>query len=134
MAERRQVERVKTTNGALIFSDQQRGILSCTLRDISDTGVGLRLNDQDIIAPTFKITLDNFRNVRTCQVIWSRGRYIGPTFERLSVFLRRQAVMMWALGFAGLLVCAVIVMGIRRHSRYLDELNRRQVWRIDPEG
>jgi hypothetical protein len=81
MAERRQVERSKTTSGALIFSDQQRGILSCALRDISDTGVGLRLNDQDIIAPTFKITLDNFRNVRTCQVIWSRGRYIGATFE-----------------------------------------------------
>jgi hypothetical protein len=81
MAERRQVERVKTTNGALIFSDQQRGILSCALRDISDTGVGLRLNDQDVISPIFKITLDNFRNVQTCQMIWSRGRYIGATFE-----------------------------------------------------
>ena len=81
MAERRQVDRTKTTNGALIFSDRQRGVLSCTLRDISDTGVGLRLNDRDTIASVFKMTLDNFRNVRTCQVIWSRGRYIGATLE-----------------------------------------------------
>lgn len=81
MAERRQIDRVKTTSGALIFSDKQRGILSCALRDISDAGVGLRLTEQDIITPVFKVTLDNFRNVRICQVIWSRGRYIGATFR-----------------------------------------------------
>jgi len=80
MAERRLVDRLETTSGALIFSDQQRGIFSCALRDISDTGVGLRLNDGDTVAPIFKMTLDNFSNIRTCQVIWSRGRYIGATF------------------------------------------------------
>jgi hypothetical protein len=31
--------------------------------------------------------------------------------------------MMW--GLAGLLVCAAIVVAGRRHSRYLDELDRR---------
>jgi len=80
MAERRQADRLKTTSGALVYSDRQRGIFSCTLRDISDSGVGLRLNDGDFIAPDFKMTLDNFRNVRNCRVIWSRGRYIGAIF------------------------------------------------------
>lgn len=79
MAERRQIDRLKTTSGALIFSDKQRGILSCALRDISDAGVGVRLNDQDVITPVFKMTLDNFRSVWTCQVVWSRGRYVGAT-------------------------------------------------------
>jgi PilZ domain len=81
MVERRQTERLKTTSGALIFSDQQRGVLSCYLRDISDTGVGLRLNDKDVIASIFKITRDNFRTVQTCRVLWFRGRYIGATFQ-----------------------------------------------------
>jgi hypothetical protein len=81
MTERRQVDRLKTTSGALLFSGQQRGVFSCALRDISDTGVGLRLNDRDVVAPTFKITLDNFRNVQTCQLIWSRGRYVGASFD-----------------------------------------------------
>jgi hypothetical protein len=80
MTERRLVDRLETTRGALIFSGQQAGIFSCALRDISDTGVGLRLHDGDAITPIFKMTLDNFRNIRTCQVIWSRGRYIGATF------------------------------------------------------
>jgi c-di-GMP-binding flagellar brake protein YcgR len=80
MAERRRVYRLKTTSGALLFSSRERGVFSCALRDISDTGVGLRLNDGHAIAPIFKVTLDNFRNVRTCQVVWSRGRYIGATF------------------------------------------------------
>ena len=81
MAERRQIDRVKTASGALIFSDRLRGVRSCGVRDISDAGVGLQLNDQDVITPLFKMTLDNFRNVQTCQVIWSRGRYIGATFN-----------------------------------------------------
>jgi hypothetical protein len=81
MAERRQVDRIKTVNGALIFSDKQRGVRSCTVRDVSAAGVGLRLNDQDVVTPVFKMTLDNFRNVQTCQVVWSRGRYIGATFS-----------------------------------------------------
>ena len=81
MAERRQVDRNKTANCTLIFSDRQHGVRSCAVRDISDAGVGLRLNDRDVITPIFKMTLDNFRNVRTCQVIWSRGRYVGATFD-----------------------------------------------------
>jgi hypothetical protein len=82
MAERRQVERLKTTSGALLFSDKERGVHSCALRDISDSGVGIRLNDNDAVAATFKITSDNFRSVQTCKVIWSRGRYVGATFRR----------------------------------------------------
>ena len=81
MAERRQVDRIKTANGTLIFSDRQHGVRSCAVRDISDAGVGLRLNDQDGVPPVFKMTLDNFGKVQTCQVVWSRGRYIGATFS-----------------------------------------------------
>ena len=81
MAERRQVDRSKTTRGALIFSELQRGVFSCGVRDISDTGVGLRLNDNDVINQIFKITFDNFSNVQSCRVVWSRGRYIGATFN-----------------------------------------------------
>ena len=81
MAERRQVERQKTTDGALIFFGQEPGVFSCTLRDINDSGIGLRLNDPDIIEGTFKITLDNFKSVQSCRMMWSRGRYIGATFS-----------------------------------------------------
>lgn len=90
MAERRQVDRIKMANGAVVFSDKQRGVRSCAVRDVSAAGVGLQLNDQDVVTPVFKMTLDNFRNVQICQVVWSRGRYIGATFsadtahERLS--------------------------------------------------
>jgi hypothetical protein len=41
--------------------------------------------------------------------------------------------MMW--GLAVLLVCATIVIAGRRHSRYLDELDRKheQAWRISDD-
>ena len=79
MVERRQIERQKTTNGALIFLGQKPGVFSCTLRDINDAGIGIRLNDPDVISGTFKITLDNFKSVQLCRMIWSRGRYIGAS-------------------------------------------------------
>ena len=80
MAERRLVGRQKITSGALIFFGQEPGVFSCALRDINSTGVGLRLNDSNVIKGTFKITLDNFKSVQSCRMIWSRGRYIGATF------------------------------------------------------
>ena len=81
MTDRRHLDRLKTTNGALIFFDRKRGVFSCALRDINDVGIGLRLDDPDVIAPAFKITTDNFASVQSCQVVWSRGRYIGATFS-----------------------------------------------------
>ena len=80
MAERRQTDRLKTSDGALIFFGQERGVFSCALRDINDVGIGLRLNDPDVIAGTFKITMDNFTSGQSCRMIWSRGRYIGAAF------------------------------------------------------
>jgi hypothetical protein len=47
-----------------------------------NSGDRLQLNERDVVPPTFKITLDSFRNVQTCHVIWSPGRYIGATFQR----------------------------------------------------
>lgn len=81
MAERRKVDRHKTTNGAMIFFNEKPGVFSCALRDINDVGIGLRLNDSNTIRKTFNITLDNFKSVRKCRMIWSRGRYIGVAFS-----------------------------------------------------
>lgn len=81
MAERRLTERQKITDGALIFFGGEPGVFSCALRDINDVGVGLRLNDSDVIEGTFKITLDNFKSVQSCRLIWSRGRYVGAAFS-----------------------------------------------------
>lgn len=65
-----------------MFFNRRRGVFTCELRDITDVGIGLRLNDPDVIAPTFNVTLDNFSSVRLCQVIWPRGRYIGAIFRQ----------------------------------------------------
>jgi hypothetical protein len=81
MAERRQTDRSKTTKGALMFFSQRPGVFTCTLRDITDLGIGLQLRDPDIIAPTFNLTMDNFDSVQLYEVIWARGRYVGAIFR-----------------------------------------------------
>jgi hypothetical protein len=82
MVERRQAARSKAANGALIFSNGKPGVRACAIRDISDTGVGLRLHGRDAVTSTFKITFDNFISLRTCQLVWSRSEYIGAVFRQ----------------------------------------------------
>jgi hypothetical protein len=82
MAERRQVDRSKSTWGALMFFNRRPGVFTCTLRDITDLGIGLRLHNPDTIAPKFNLTLDNFNSVHLCQLIWARGRYVGAIFRQ----------------------------------------------------
>jgi hypothetical protein len=82
MVERRQADRSKTTRGALMFFSRRPGVFTCTLRDITEFGIGLSLHDPDIIAPTLHLTLDNFNSVQLFQVIWARGRYVGAILRQ----------------------------------------------------
>jgi hypothetical protein len=89
MVERRQADRSKTTQGALMFFSRSPGVFTCTLRDITEFGIGLSRHDPDITAPTFNLTLDNFNSVQLCQVIWARGRYVGAILRRT---LERESI------------------------------------------
>jgi hypothetical protein len=65
-----------------MFFNRRPGVFTCTLCDITDLGIGFRLHDPDIIAPTFNLTLDNFNSVLLCQLVWARDRYAGAIFRQ----------------------------------------------------
>ena len=81
MAERRSITRTSISKSALLFFDEQRGVFTCHVRDITQGGAGIQLHDLNVLPLNFELTFDNFHNVHRCQVVWRNGDLVGVAFK-----------------------------------------------------
>jgi hypothetical protein len=51
------------------------------VRDVTNRGAGLTLNDLKIVPYEFAISFDNFRAMRRCRLIWRNRDFVGVAFE-----------------------------------------------------
>jgi hypothetical protein len=79
--ERRSVGRTKIMKGALIFFSKNAGVQSCTVRDVTNLGAGIRGQNLQIMPLDFELSFDGFRTVRQCRLIWRQHEFFGATFE-----------------------------------------------------
>ena len=79
--ERRSVGRIRTAIGALLFFSAQSGAHSCTIRDFTNVGAGIRVQDLPILPLNFALSFDAFRTMLGCRLIWRQGEFIGLAFE-----------------------------------------------------
>ncbi len=59
-----------------------RGVHSCGVRDLSDGGVGVRLNDLPLLPTEFNLSFDGFRTTLACRLVWRNGDLAGITFSQ----------------------------------------------------
>jgi hypothetical protein len=78
--ERRSLGRTKILKGALLFFSERAGVHSCTVRDVTTRGAGIRAQDLKVIPLEFALSFDNFRTVRMCRLIWRDGEFLGVAF------------------------------------------------------
>jgi hypothetical protein len=79
--ERRAVGRTTINRDAsLFFMDRENAHAGC-VRDATNYGAGIRLNDLNILPFNFAISFDNFRTMRRCRLIWRNGDFVGVAFE-----------------------------------------------------
>jgi hypothetical protein len=83
--ERRAAERRLIDRDALLSIPRLRGVYACSVRDLSDKGVGLRLNDLPLLPTQFDISLDGFRTTLACQLIWRDGDLAGNAFRPTAI-------------------------------------------------
>lgn len=83
--ERRLIGRTKITKGALLFFDHKVGIFSCTVRDITNRGAGIRVQSLKVLPLDFELSFDNFHSARTCNLIWRQSDFLGVTFLNMAV-------------------------------------------------
>jgi hypothetical protein len=65
--------------GALLFFMGGAAVHACCVRDVTNDGAGNRLTGLNLVPSDFGISLDNFRTMRRCRLIWRDG-----DLERLS--------------------------------------------------
>jgi hypothetical protein len=78
--ERRLIGRTKITKGALLFFDRKVGVISCTVRDITNRGAGMYVQSLKVLPLEFELSFDNFHSARTCNLIWRQSDFLGVTF------------------------------------------------------
>jgi hypothetical protein len=79
--ERRSVRRTRIMKGALLFVSKKSGVQSCTVRDVTNLGAGIRVQDLQIMPLGFELSFDGFRTVRKCRLIWRQDEFFGVAFE-----------------------------------------------------
>ncbi len=79
--ERRSVGRTLINRGALLFFRGRDSVLSCCVRDVTNSGAGVRLEALNVLPAEFDLSFDNFRTVRQCRLIWREADFVGVTFE-----------------------------------------------------
>lgn len=78
--ERRSIGRTKIGKTALLFLSSERGVFSCGVRDVTNIGAGIRLDEVHFLPPDFELSFDNFLTVRKCRLVWRQGDFIGVVF------------------------------------------------------
>jgi hypothetical protein len=79
--ERRSVGRTKILKDALLFFNKKAGVQSCTVRDVTNLGAGIRARNLQIVPLNFDLSFDGFRTIRKCRLIWRQHEFFGVAFE-----------------------------------------------------
>jgi hypothetical protein len=79
--ERRSIGRTVINRNALLFFRGQTSVFSCCVRDVTNSGAGIRLERLNMLPVEFGLSFDNFRTVRECRLVWRDTDFVGVAFE-----------------------------------------------------
>ena len=80
VADKRDSLRRRTIFGGVIFDDGGKS-WECSVADISESGVRVRLQTDLEIGSFVELKINKFDGLRRCQVMWKRENWIGLRFE-----------------------------------------------------
>jgi len=79
--ERRSIARTTISKDARLFFDAQRGVFTCRVQDVTNSGAGIELHALNLLPLDLELSFDNFHTVRECRVIWRQGDFVGVAFQ-----------------------------------------------------
>lgn len=79
--ERRAIGRTRIDRDALLFFHGQADVFPCCVRDVTNSGAGIRLEGLNVLPAEFYLSFDRFRTVRQCRLIWRETGFVGAAFE-----------------------------------------------------
>lgn len=79
--DKRRAPRKRVLKGARIVFNERSSTLSCTVRDISDTGARVRVAQGQAVPAQFDLLIDADGFEASCSVAWRRGEEVGVVFD-----------------------------------------------------
>ena len=80
MVEHRNAQRHRVLKGGTIAFTGAAGI-SCTVRNMSNSGAALDVISPVGIPPDFTLVIDGDRAAKPCHVVWRKEKRIGVAFD-----------------------------------------------------
>jgi hypothetical protein len=81
MQERRSIARCWIYQSAILSVPELKMICSCRLRDLTDKGAGIRIENIPLLPIEFGLSIDGLRTLRECQLVWRQGDFVGAFFR-----------------------------------------------------
>jgi hypothetical protein len=81
MGDRRGIRRQKSFLHGFIYFDKRRGVMSCLIRDLSDTGARIVFSETVTIPEHINLHIPQREKTVRAHVQWRRGDEIGLAFE-----------------------------------------------------
>jgi PilZ domain len=78
--DKRRAPRRRVLKGGIIAFNDRRSTLSCTVRDLSDTGVKLRLIGSMPAPDTFVLIIETDAIEADCRVVWRKSPDLAVSF------------------------------------------------------
>lgn len=72
--------RQRTLKDGKIITMNDRSVIDCVIRDLSDTGAKIRCGDQIAVPKEFQLFVPQTRLFREARCVWRRGNEIGIRF------------------------------------------------------
>lgn len=85
MSERREIRRQKSFLHGFIYFDKRRGVMSCLIRDLSDSGARIIFSETVTIPEHVNLHIPQRDKTVRARVQWRRGDEIGLAFETTPV-------------------------------------------------
>jgi PilZ domain len=81
MAEHRRATRNRTYKAGRIAFGGRRAVITCLIRDLSDSGACLGVESPIGIPDLFNLVFDSGEPSRMCQVVWRTATRVGVEFQ-----------------------------------------------------
>jgi hypothetical protein len=78
--DRRALDRLSFYRTALLSIPGHITLQSCSVRDITNKGAGIRLHGIVAMPLNFQMSFDEFRTSQSCRLIWRDGDFAGFAF------------------------------------------------------
>ena len=79
--ERRAIGRTRINRSALLYFQGGAGFFPCCVRDATNSGASVRLEQLNVLPVEFDLSFDNLRTVRECRLVWRDADFVGVAFR-----------------------------------------------------